>query len=158
MSTLRNVVPVSCLGPPIFARTPTACAQPPCITLRHVRKHDFFQALLVGILGEDRITCVDGKMLGSSFDMVYCVALPLICFSSGVIALITFCVLLLNNEATQVMGVNTFSWTGYRRASVVGLVVCVSALVAVLALILTMKVKTMRMIEKFRELGTASLN
>lgn len=156
--TLRNVAPVSCPGPSIFALTPTACTQPLRTALRHVQSNEFIQAFLVGILGEDRITCIGGKMLGSLCGDLYCFALPLLLFATGVILLIALCVLLLNNEAVQVMAVALFPGTDYRSASVFGLVLCVSVLVAVLAWILTLKQASMRLVEQCLGLGTASLN
>lgn len=152
------MVPVSCPGPSIFSLTPTACTQPLRIALRHVQSNEFIQAFLAGILGEDRITCIDGKMLGSFWDDLCCFALPLLLFATGVILLIALCVLLLNNEAVQVMAVALFPGTDYRSASVVGLVLCVSVLVAVLTWILTLKQASMRLVEQCLGLGTASLN
>lgn len=76
------------------------------------------QVLLVGILGEDRITCVDDQVLGSPS---CCLSSASFCLVLGAVMLATMCFALRTNEATQHMADYTFEGD-YRIGAVVGLV------------------------------------
>lgn len=88
------------------------------------------QVLLVGVLGEDRITCIDEELglssgrrdapLGSDSRRRNCGFCLL--FTSTVL-LVTMCISLLNNKAAQNMAAWTFHGD-HRAGAVVGLVLC----------------------------------
>ncbi|CAB1113359.1 unnamed protein product [Ectocarpus sp. CCAP 1310/34] len=75
------------------------------------------RVLLVGILGEDRITCIDHELLGSSSCCRSCASF---CLVLAAVMLVTMCVALLTNEAAQHMAEWTFEGD-YRIGAVVGL-------------------------------------
>lgn len=104
----------------------------PRATLRNVHTHTIVQVLLVGILGEDRLTCINGETLGFSFCETSTV-MGIVVVSIATVLFFVLCVVLLNNEAAQVMAVWTFPGTNYRTRAVVGLVLCVLIPIAFLA-------------------------
>lgn len=90
----------------------------------------------MGILGENRPTCLVDEALGLSFcKSATGVATAIGVFFFGIATglFVTLCVVLLSNEAAQVMAVWTFPGTNFRAGAVVGLVLCGSAPVAALA-------------------------
>ncbi|CAN0164191.1 unnamed protein product [Ectocarpus sp. 13 AM-2016] len=78
------------------------------------------KVLLVGILGEDRITCVDDELMGASVEDLCC---PSFCFVLGAAVLFIMCITLLTNKAAQNMAAWTFEGD-YRVGAVIGLVLC----------------------------------
>ncbi|CAM9247604.1 unnamed protein product [Hapterophycus canaliculatus] len=84
------------------------------------------RCLLVGILGEDRITCVDTDQWGKNASHSFC------CLFAAAATLVTLCITLLTNEAAQNMAHWTFDGD-HRAGAVVGLVLCVSIPLALLA-------------------------
>ncbi|CAN0358931.1 unnamed protein product [Ectocarpus sp. 12 AP-2014] len=78
------------------------------------------KVLLVGILGEDRITCVDEDVLGASVADFCCASF---CFVLAAALLFTMCITLLTNEAAQNMAAWTFEGD-YRVGAIIGLVLC----------------------------------
>ena len=125
-------------------------------TPRHVHTHTSVQVLLVGVLGEDHLTCIDGDLLGFSFSEVLSFSFPegstgmeVIVVSIAIVLLVIFCVALLNNEAAQVMAVWTFPGTDFRNGAVVGLVLCVSIPITLLAWRMHIKAEIMRLIDEF---------
>lgn len=103
------------------------------------------QALLVGILGEDRLTCTDEEMRGVSTKgcrrsiFFLALAVPL---------LVTMCVTLLTDEAAQVMATWTFDGTNYRVGAGIGLVLCLSIPTILYAYIRHRKVALVRLLER----------
>lgn len=104
------------------------------------------QVLLVGILGEDRLTWYDAEMLGFSVRGNRCGGITLVIAST---LLIILCVALLTSEAAQVMAAWTFDGTNYRAGAVVGLVLCVSIPFALLACVVCNKARITRLIEEY---------
>lgn len=78
--------------------------------------------VLVGILGEDRITCIDAKTLGLSSPGTACAFFFLFAAAA---TLLIMCITLLTNDAAQNMAAWTFAGN-YRAGAVIGLVLCVS--------------------------------
>ncbi|CAN0417089.1 unnamed protein product, partial [Ectocarpus fasciculatus] len=76
--------------------------------------------LLVGILGEDRITCIDREMLGSPLNHLWCLSSS---FVLAAVLLLIMCITLLTNEAAQNMAAWTFEGD-HRVGAIVGLVLC----------------------------------
>lgn len=76
------------------------------------------QVLLVGVLGEDRITCIDREMLGSPLNQLWGFS---ICFVLAAVILFVMCATLLTNEAAQIMAASAFEGD-YRVGAVIGLV------------------------------------
>ena len=103
------------------------------------------QVLLVGVLGEDRLTCVDAEILGFSIRGTPCASCTLVIATA---LLIILCVALLTNEAAQVMATWTFDGTDYRMGAVIGLVLCVSVPFALLAFVVYSKVTLSRLIQE----------
>ena len=97
---------------------PTALSTHPRVNT-HFPSVSFEQVLLVGILGEDRITCSDAEVLDDVGGRVGSFGLLL----TASALLVTLCVTLLTNDAAQ----NMASWTfhgNHRVGAVVGLVLC----------------------------------
>lgn len=103
------------------------------------------QVLLVGVLGEDRITCYDAEMLGLSMHRSRYAVCTLVIATT---LLIILCVALLTSEAAQVMAAWTFHDTDYRTGAVIGLVLCVSTPFALLACVVYNKVTISRLIQE----------
>ena len=80
---------------------------------------------MVGILGEDRITCITPRLLENSDATTARDSYLVFCLVIGDVLLIILCVALLTNEASQVMASFTFPGTDYRSGAYVGLVLCV---------------------------------
>ncbi|CAM9531394.1 unnamed protein product [Ectocarpus sp. 12 AP-2014] len=76
------------------------------------------KVLLVGILGEERITCIDEELLASSFSDLCCSSF---CFILAAVAVVVMCITLLTNEAAQNMAAWTFEGD-YRVGAIAGLV------------------------------------
>lgn len=81
--------------------------------------------LLVGILGEDRLTCITPRMLENPDATIMRGAFLVFFLGIGDVLLIILCVTLLTSEASQVMASFTFPGTDYRSGAYVGLVICV---------------------------------
>ncbi|CAM9770863.1 unnamed protein product, partial [Laminaria digitata] len=104
------------------------------------------KVLLVGILGEDRLTCYDAEMFGFSVRGNRFGGITLVIAST---LLIILCVALLTSEAAQVMAAWTFDGTNYRAGAVVGLVLSVSIPFALLACVVWNKARITRLIEEY---------
>ncbi|CBN78446.1 expressed unknown protein [Ectocarpus siliculosus] len=78
------------------------------------------KVLLVGILGEDRITCVGEDVLGASVADFCCASF---CFVLAAALLFIMCITLLTNEAAQNMAAWTFEGD-HRVGAIIGLVLC----------------------------------
>lgn len=103
------------------------------------------QVLLVGILGEDRLTYYGAEMLGFSISGARCGGFTL---AIATTLLIIFCVALLTSEAAQVMAVWTFHGTNFHMGAVIGLVLCVSIPFSLLAFMVYIKATTTRLIQQ----------
>lgn len=99
--------------------------------------------MLVGILGEDRITCIDAEALGlaSPGGWTYC---PLYLAAA---TLIIMCITLLTNDAAQNMAAWTFAGN-HHVGAVIGLVLCVSIPVSCFAF---HRYKNRKVLEYFEE-------
>lgn len=107
----------------------------------------------MGILGEDRITCIDGELLGFSLCEIskfgtFGKLLTIAVCSTGVILTIELCLQLLNSEATQLMAASMFQGTDSHSGAVIGLVLCAFFPVALLAWRMYLKVTIMRLIKQ----------
>ncbi|CAN0023178.1 unnamed protein product [Ectocarpus fasciculatus] len=103
-----------------IARDAAADQRFDCILLVGMDQTAPTKVLLVGILGEDRITCVDEEVLGASCADLCCASF---CFVLGTIVLFIMCITLLTNEAAQNMAAWTFEGD-HRVGAIVGLVLC----------------------------------
>ena len=103
------------------------------------------QVLLVGVLGEDRLTCVDAEILGFSIRGTPCASCTLVIATA---LLIILCVALLTNEAAQVMAAWTFDGTDYRTGAVIGLVLCVTVPFVLVASAVYSKATISRLIQE----------
>lgn len=112
-----------------------------------MRAHDVVQVLLVGILGEDRLTCIDEQALGLVF-WKGPAGIGMCFLGTATVFFVTLCGVLLSSEAAQVIAVYTFPGTNSRVGAVVGLVLCVSFPVAVLSILLRRRRTVMRLIQQ----------
>lgn len=95
---------------------------------------------MVGILGEDRITCVETER-------VDCPRFPFVCLFAGAAVLAVLCIGLLTSEALQVMARWTFDGDN-RVGAVVGLALCAFVPLALLAWARYRTKRFARLIEK----------
>lgn len=86
------------------------------------RRAPLLQVLLVGILGEDRVTCGVNDTHEDDPGKQVC---AMICFALAIVLLIMLCVTLLTNDAARNMAAWTFEGD-FTVGAVVGLVLCVS--------------------------------
>ena len=117
-------------------------------TLHRVPTHDIDQVFLVGILGEDRLTCIDDQALGLGL-WKGPTGIGMCFLGTATVFFITLCVALLSSEAAQVIAIYTFPGTNPRAGAVIGLVLCVSVPVAVLALVMHRRRVVMRLIQQY---------
>lgn len=79
--------------------------------------------LVVGILGEDRLTCIDPEDLGfprRGLELGACA------INMAAVLFIAMCVMLLSSEVSQVMAADSFGRTNYRAGAAFGIVLCSS--------------------------------
>ncbi|CAN0080345.1 unnamed protein product [Scytosiphon promiscuus] len=98
------------------------------------------QVLLVGILGEDRITCVNNRDERGLDMLSFCCLIP------AAATLVTLCITLLTNEAAQNMARWTFAGD-HRVGAIVGLVLCASVPLALVAWVRHRRRKLAKFIE-----------
>lgn len=103
--------------------------------------------MLVGILGENSLTCLNTADLG--FSMRNLIGPGCVAFSLGTILLTILCVALLTSEAAQVMADWTFPGTNSRDGAVIGLVMCGFFPFTLLTLTSYRKAKLARQIRNF---------
>lgn len=104
------------------------------------------QVLLVGILGEDRLTCIDADILEAFMRVIWMGGVPL---ALATTLLTIFCVTLLTNKAAQLMAVWTFPGTDFRTGAVIGLALCLSIPFALLAYAVYVKATMTRLIQQY---------
>lgn len=104
----------------------------------------------MGILGEDRLTCIDPADFG--FGKASILGCGCVSLSIAFTLLITLCVALLTSEAAQIMADWTFPGTNYRDGAVAGLVICGSFPFALLMSRNYIKAKLTRLFRDLRPL------